>query len=290
MGSARFSIVTDIHHGPVSQTKKGDDALRLLDGYLAHVGATNPDFVLDLGDRISDVDPQTDRRLLAEVAQRFVGLGADRAHLLGNHDVHHLTRAENAAALGVSMDSRVVDLGFCRLVIWQPDVRIDRDIGFPDATPSLPWLVEALEASEKPAIVLSHVPLSGHSQIGNYYFERNADLSTFAEHAAVRQAAEAAGTVALWLSGHVHWNTVTTVGGIPHVTVQSLTESFTTPEVACGAFADLDLRDEEFTLTVHGQDPFHVRLPFRPSGRRRWVAPHGRFPRGQRHPGEAADA
>ena len=53
------------------------------------------DLVLDMGDRINDIDPQTDRRLLREVADVFRGLATDRVHLLGNHDMCFMDRTAN---------------------------------------------------------------------------------------------------------------------------------------------------------------------------------------------------
>ena len=47
----------------------------------------------------------------------------------------------------------------------------------------------------------------------------------------------------VWLAGHVHWNTVTLVDGIPHVTLQSLTETFTTHPEPAAAWGLLELGD-----------------------------------------------
>ena len=57
----RIAIVTDIHHGAPSHTKRGDTALDLLGQFADWANAQKPDLVLDLGDRISDIDTQTGR-------------------------------------------------------------------------------------------------------------------------------------------------------------------------------------------------------------------------------------
>jgi hypothetical protein len=87
----------------------------------------------------------------------------------------------------------------------------------------------------------------------------------------VREAVEATGNAALWLSGHVHWNTVTNMRGLPHITVQSASERFTTFPHGAAAFAMLEIKDGMFSLEVHGRDPFAVRMPFRRSGERPWM-------------------
>jgi 3',5'-cyclic-AMP phosphodiesterase len=268
----KIAIITDIHHGPQSHTKEpGWDALQVMRDFIWHAGEQHADLVLDLGDRISDTSRETDRQVTAEVAEVFSTFDGPRYHVLGNHDVSNLTIEDSEEILRQSMQSQVVDLGETRLILWQPGVKITMGVGFPAAASGLPWLVEALNADERPAIIATHVPLSGHSQIGNYYFERNPEYASYPDHAAVREAVEASGRAALWLSGHVHWNTVTNVRGAQHVTVQSVSERFTTFPHGAAAFAMLEIADGRFSIDVHGNDPFYARLPFRKSGDRPWM-------------------
>lgn len=270
----KIAVVTDIHHGPQSHTKAADwDALPVLRRIVDRAVAEKADLLLDLGDHISDTAHEADYRAAFDVAAVFDAFPGPRVHILGNHDVANLSVAENEAIFGQSMQSRAIDLGSFRLLAWQPDVEIAMGVGLPAASSNLAWLVEALSADDRPAIIASHVPLSGHSQIGNYYFERNAHYATYPDHRAVRRAVEATGKAALWLSGHVHWNTVTNVGNVQHVTIQSLSERFTTMPATAAAYADIEIRDGEFTVDVFGADPFHVRLPFRKSGDRPWMTP-----------------
>ena len=64
----KLAIVTDIHHGPNKLTKVGAAALPLLQDFRAFVEGYQPHFIAELGDRISDIDPQTDREQLRKVA------------------------------------------------------------------------------------------------------------------------------------------------------------------------------------------------------------------------------
>ena len=68
MARIRIAVVTDIHHGQDTLTKKGSAALPLLGRFIADAGKGGFDAVLDLGDRISDESPERDRALQAEVA------------------------------------------------------------------------------------------------------------------------------------------------------------------------------------------------------------------------------
>ena len=274
----RIAIVADIHHGEPSHTKRGDTALDLLAGFAAFCNAETPDLVLDLGDRISDVDSQTDARLEREVAEVFSTIDAPVYHICGNHDRDHLSVEENEAILGCALDHHVLDLGDWQLALWRADSLIHRTaphVGFDLPERDLLWLSRVMQNADKPTLVASHVPVSGHSQIGNYYFQRNASLSTYPQADRARQALAQARVPVACLSGHVHWNTVTNVDGIPHMTQQSLTESFTTGGEPARAWGMIEL-GETVHWQVFGDDPFEARLT---PMIRRWTPPLAPFMR-----------
>ena len=261
--SLKLTVVTDIHHGADKGVKIGSRALPLLEQVVREANRARPDLVLDLGDRISDVDHATDRRLMAEVAAVFDGLEVPRAHIVGNHDVATLSVDDNARILGQDMGHRVIEVNGWRLVLWQADTYIPYPDPFRPRPSDLTWLAETLAAKDTPAIVLTHVPLGGGSMAGNYYFDANPHMATYPEHADIRRVIEDSRRVALCLAGHVHWNSVQTVDAVPYLTVQSLTESFTTPGRACGAWADLDIRADRVSLRVAGLDSLDMTIPLR---------------------------
>lgn len=268
----RLCLVADIHHGADHMTKKGSDAARLMQDFRAFVAESRPDAVIDLGDRISDRDRETDLRLEREAAEMFAPLSAPRHHLDGNHDRDHLTVEENDEILGRGARSETAELDGWTLVLWRADTRIRRPGGFVLPEADLLWLAGVVAQATKPLCVVSHVPVSGHDQTGNYYFERNPEASTYPgawpRALAVLQRAR---VPVICVAGHVHWNTVTFRSGQPHLTLQSLTETFTTHPEPAGAFALLEL-GEQIAWTVHGADPFALRMPAAAAARR-WVEP-----------------
>ena len=266
----RIAIVTDIHHGAPSHTKRGDTALELLAAFAEWTNGQKPDMVLDLGDRISDVDSQTDARLEREVAEIFARIDAPVHHVCGNHDRDHLSVAENEEILGVPLVSEVIDLGAWQLALWRADARIHRNVprpGFDLPESDLLWLSRMAQQAAKPTLLASHVPISGHAQTGNYYFQRSPGLSTYPQAERARAALAQARVPVAAIAGHVHWNTVTTVDGIPHMTQQSLTESFTTAGEPARAWGMLELGDT-VRWQVFGDDPFETHLT---PARHRWT-------------------
>ncbi|MGE0766950.1 MAG: metallophosphoesterase [Hyphomicrobiaceae bacterium] len=271
MKQAKIAILGDVHHGPPTATKCGEQALSLLEGALRAIEAEKPDLVLDMGDRINDIDPQTDRRLLREVAEVFAGVTAPRVHLLGNHDMCFMDRAANEAALGTGTSHHVRDLGAWRLVVFQPTVEIRRPGGFaPIDQADIEWLATTLGMSDQPAMIVSHVPVSGHAMASNYYFDGRAEFSTYPNREAVLDLLDATVAPVAWLSGHVHWNTCIQVAGVPHFTIQSLSESFTTGGEAAGAWGTLTLSADGIDLALRGNDPIAIKLPMPRRGPKRW--------------------
>lgn len=268
----RIAIVTDIHHGKPSTAKRGDAALGLMEEFARYVKESGATHVLDMGDRISDENRDTDLVLAAEVAEAFRAVNAPVWHLNGNHDRDHMTVADNEALLGQSLDHAVHDIDGWRIVLWRADSRIrrgDEGNGFVLTEADLVWLSRTMQATDRPTLVVSHVPISGHAQTGNYYFQNNPGSSTYPMGERARAALALARVPVVCLAGHVHWNTVTSVNGITHLTQQSLTESFTTAGEPAGAMGLIELSDT-VSWDVVGADP--IRFAFRPTSQR-WTPP-----------------
>ena len=255
----RLAVVTDIHHGPDTRTKCGNAALGLTRDFVEAVNALQPDAVVELGDRISDVDPETDRRLANEIAEVLTEIRCPRFHVNGNHDLENLSVADNAEILGQALDHQVVALGEWDLVLWRADPRLHsggkRHLTLPDG--DIEWLAETLQQAQRPQLVVSHIPVAPNPPVGNYYFERAPHLSAYPESAQVRDVMACAQVPIVHLSGHVHWNAVTQAGGVFYLAQQSLTESFTTLGKPAGAWGCLELGDS-VSWQVYGEDPLSV--------------------------------
>ena len=268
----RIAVVADIHHGRDTITKRGTAALPLLEKFVDEVNEGSFDAVIDLGDRISDETAERDAELQRAVATSFRRLGnKPRHHLIGNHDFALLSADENAAILDAPLQTRAAVVGDIRLAFWQPDVSLTPERGFRLADGDLAALDKLLNADDRPTLLVTHVPLSGHAQTGNYYFERNPGHSTYAEGDDIRGVIARAPCPLIALAGHVHWNTLTIVDGVPHLTQQSLTETFTTGEPA-GSTGVIEIDGDDFRWTVAGLDRISITLPW-PNARAQWRAP-----------------
>jgi len=198
-------------------------------------------------------------------------LNTPRAHLDGNHDSDFLLPADNRAALGTGGHASRNVTGY-HLVFWNASTKIPRPEPFCASDDDLAGMAADLAASDLPTVVFSHVPVSGGSMIGNYWFQNKPQHATYPNAAEARAIIETTGHVALCVAGHVHWNSLHRSGGVPHITIQSLTESFTTGGEPAGAWATLEVGGGDIRWQTHGLDPIAVTLPLRRPGER-WVAP-----------------
>ncbi|MCA3245314.1 MAG: metallophosphoesterase family protein [Tagaea sp.] len=258
----RLAVVTDIHHGRVTFVKQGPRALGLLEAALRRAREAKVDAVVELGDRISDVDAAADFALESEVGRVFAESGLARHHICGNHDRAHLSADRNAVALNAPLGTRAVELGDIRLAFWEPDVSLSRARGFSLAPGDLESLRDLLGRSDRRTILFSHAPLSGHSMRGNYWFENNPAHATYAQIDDIRKILAEAPCPLLAIAGHVHWNSVADVDGTTHLTLHSLSDStFSHPEPS-GAFGWLTVEADHVLWRVDGLSPVAMELPF----------------------------
>ena len=264
--SLRIALIADIHHGIDVGTKLGSAALTLLQPFVDWVTHVQPDLVVELGDRINDLDKDADLAFTREIAHALQPLAPSCVHILGNHDNYKLSREESEDAMQTSFASHSREVRGYHLVFWNSAVNLLAPGGFQLAEADLTWLEADLASTELPTIIFSHVPLDNGSMIGNFYFDTFRPNWGHYEHgAAVREVIERSGKVIACVAGHTHWNARNTIDGVHYITIHSLTESFTTHPYPTGAFGMLAI-DEHLTVEVFGRDPILHRLPIKPVG------------------------
>lgn len=267
----RLALITDIHHGRDQMSKRGSLALDLVGEFVRFVGDAKPDLVLDLGDRITDSDHDTDLGLEADVAAALEPVGAPIHHICGNHDRDFLSVEDNERILGQPLGSQTIDIGDWRLVLWRADTLIRRPGGFVLTEQDFHWLAGVLRQADRPLLIASHVPVSGAAMTGSYYFQNNPDSATYPGADRLREQLAQCRQPIAWISGHVHWNSVTLVNGIAHITQQSLTETWTTHPEPAATFGMIEL-GETVSWQAVGNDS--MRADFSTAGlARRWMTP-----------------
>lgn len=283
-----FGVCTDLHFGPAALYK---GKLRKL---TAHAGAlveafaermaaeVKPDFVVNLGDDIEDEGHDADLARYLDCMRALGKAGVDLVHVAGNHDTVNLSPAELldvwrssapwlASALPAAGEAErlyyAFDRGGVRFIVLHSVEAPDRNISVHEAQRA--WLEAELAATTLPVIVLVHHSLADQNLAGSRWFEGRAHVCLVQERKEIRalleqhQARSRHGVLAV-LNGHLHWNHVDVIRGIPYVTVQSMIENLDddAPGRPARAFAVVRVSPKRVNVDIGGEEP--ARYQFTP--------------------------
>jgi len=257
----RIALISDEHFGPRAYhegklRKLTDRAGELTERFVERMNQfVRPDLVINLGDVIEDESRARDLDEYGKFVAILSKLEARVVHVAGNHDQVNLSDDDLRALWGHTGELHYsFDFQGFRFVVLRTIEYKDTAIRLPRE--QIDFAREALAASELPAIVLMHHPASDQDLTGNRWFERAPHVCRVAERKVLRKVLEESGKVRAVFNGHVHWNHLDVIRGIPYVTLQSLIENLDddAPGRAAAAFAVCDLEPRRLTVTVHGEE------------------------------------
>ncbi|MDD2601278.1 MAG: metallophosphoesterase [Kiritimatiellae bacterium] len=227
----RFGIVTDCHYADIASA--GTRYYRESDGKLAEcvaaMNAERADFLIELGDFKDQGDTaETTLGYLRDIEQVYAGFNGPRYHVLGNHDMDRISKAQFQSVIkntGIAPERTYYSFdnqGF-HFVVLDANYLADGtnyDSGNFDWTKAyvpqheLTWLAQDLAtAAPRPVVVFIHQLLDADE--GPVYV-RNA--------AAVRAVLEACGRVRAVFQGHHHSGSYRKLGGIHYYTLKAVIE------------------------------------------------------------------
>jgi 3',5'-cyclic AMP phosphodiesterase CpdA len=264
----RFALISDAHLGPPTRhagklRKLGDDAEPLTQAFVDALQGPRPDLVVNLGDVVEDESPEADRARYARFLEILGGAGLPLLNVAGNHDTVHLDDATLARLWGHDGPLHYArDVGPFRFVVLH-SVQGARSVELPDT--QIAWLDETLASSPRPVVVLVHHPLSDQELTGNPWFEEQPHVCRVSNRRGVRDVLHRSGNVVAVFNGHVHWNHLDVIHGVPYVTVQSLIENVEddAPGRAAAAWAHVEVSRQRMHVLVRGEQPvrYQIELP-----------------------------
>ncbi len=244
----RFGLVADVHYAdrePLNQ-RIYRDSLAKLGECVDALNETDAEFVIELGDFKDQDDPPNEQRTLSylrtieEVFQRFDG---GTYHVLGNHDMDSLSKAQfqaNVSNTGISperpyysFDSHgfhfvVLDANYCSDGTDYDHDQFDvYDTNIPPA--ELEWLERDLTATQNPAMCFVHQ---------NLHKDEQPAVKNAAE---VRAILETSGKVLAVFQAHVHTGGLYHVGGIHYYGLRAMVEG---PGPESSSYALVDARPD----------------------------------------------
>ncbi len=267
----RFGLLTDAHYGdsPPKNTRYFRESLAKVREAVGRFESEHVRFLVELGDLLQDAPPDVpEARLLADLAaierelRRFDGA---TYHVLGNHDLDNLSKAQVLSALTNTDIPRersyyAFNTGGVRFFVTDEEFLHDGrgyDHGNYDwrdsnlAPAELDWLRVELAATERPVILFGHQRLDGEGDV------------QVANRAEVREILEASGKVVAVFQGHDHKGAYSFINGIHYYTLKAMVEG-SGPEH--NAYAIVDVHPD-LGLTVTGyRQAVSMELPYRQMG------------------------
>lgn len=260
----RFALCTDLHFGKQALyrgklRKLSAEAPRLVSDFVERMKREKPDFIVNLGDDIEDESPEADGALYRCCIDILRTADIDLVHVAGNHDNVHLSSEElleiwaSPYARGPALHYDFVRGGIHFVVLHTEEAK-DRSVTI-DAR-QLAWLDETLSKEPGPTIVLMHHSLADQHLVGNRWFEGRANICLVEGRKHVRERLERHGKVLAVFNGHLHWNHLDLIRGIPYVTLQSMIENLDedAPGRPARAFAMVHVTRARVVVEVHGEE------------------------------------
>jgi 3',5'-cyclic AMP phosphodiesterase CpdA len=257
-----LGIVTDLHFGPEARWEGKLRKLTHQAGDLARAfvrrmnDEVRPDLVVNLGDDIEDESRGADLARYGECQAILRTARAPLVNVAGNHDLVNLNREDidhfwqRTGPLYYSFDA-----GGWHLVVLHTIEKQDVEIRVPAV--QLEWLRADLAAASAPAVVFMHHSASDQSLDDSRWWPGRSHVALVKERAELRRLLEESGRVRAVFNGHLHWNHLDLIHGIPYVTVQSLIENLDddAPGRPAAAHAVVRLSEERMIVRVAGNDP-----------------------------------
>jgi Icc protein len=258
-----FALVSDLHFGPEARfagklRKLTAHARELTLAFVERMRReVRPDFIVNLGDDIEDESREADLARYEGCQGLLREAGVEVVNVAGNHDTIHLGKEDLLRAWRSDPGGelyRSFDRGGVHFVVLHTRERKDRDVSVGEA--QLAWLAGDLAAHPGATIVLMHHSAADQDLRGNRWFEGLPHICLVRERRKLRALFEEHGAVRAVFNGHLHWNHLDVIAGVPYVTLQSLVENLDedAPGRAAAAHAVVRMAKQRVVVEVEGAE------------------------------------
>jgi Icc protein len=264
-GALKLVLVGDIHLGPNTECRPGEEAPELMTRFVRLVNEEiKPDLVIEMGDRFNNKSHNEDLEHARQLNAILKNLSMPCLCVIGNHDVQHVSKAETEQVFGGPVSYRTVSIRGFRLVFLDTTEPVIEHVGGSVSERQLGWLETQLGTGDEPKIVFGHHPLDEQSLDGNPHFVKFPPFAYIRNREQVRQVLRGGRNVLAYINGHVHWFNYFAEYAWPCISVPSFTEAWPERTHAPGMFAEAVLTaDGGIEASVRSMNPQRVLGKFR---------------------------
>jgi 3',5'-cyclic-AMP phosphodiesterase len=255
------AFVTDLHFGPEVRwngklRKLSHHAGDLARAFVARMNdEVKPDLIVNLGDDIEDESLEVDRARYGECQSILREAKAELVNVAGNHDTVNLAPADLLGFWGREGELHYgFDRGGIHFIVLHTKERHEHDVSV--GQEQLDWLAAELRTNPGPTVVLMHHPASEQDLRKNRWFDGRPHVALVRERRTLRKLLFEHDRVLAVFNGHLHWNHLDVINGLPFVTLQSLIENLDedAPGRPAAAHAVVRLDDERIVVEVEGAE------------------------------------
>lgn len=215
MEHIKIVFISDIHFSPgqdwsqcIWKYTPNEELPGLMDRFVDIVNhELKPDLVIELGDRIIDVNSERDVENTQSIYERIdARVGCPVFHVDGNHDFVHVGKQELAKLL------HNPELPFVRVFKGYKCIFFDsldpmlEGVGGAVSDHQLAWLEHEMNSDDLPKMVFSHHPLNYHEIHRNFLIPKETvPLMKVANCDKVRGIIENGRNFLFHAAGHLHW-------------------------------------------------------------------------------------
>lgn len=254
----RFGLITDVHAHDLDSPLEGkwmSHTEERLSAFTTAMNEWGPDFVIELGDFINGwvvlgADPGDPARIpdvLAWANGSYEQFDGPAYHVIGNHDLYNLDKAQYLDALSIDVTYYSFDVGAYHFIVL--DVQYAEDgadlahtytgvAGFVPQ-PEFDWLRSDLETSNQPTIIFVHQMLDD--------FIEEWGRPTVINQLELQQLFAEDGDVIAVFQGHDHANVHNVIDGIHYVTFEAMVDQNTPP-----TWARISLDPDSRSIVIQG--------------------------------------
>ncbi len=254
----RFGLIADLHAHDIDSPLEGkwmSHTEERLQAFVDAMNAWSPDFIIELGDFVNGWvvlgtepgDPSRIPDILAWTESLYRQFEGPAYHVIGNHDVYNLDKAQYREILGIDATSYAFDAGLYHFIVLDVQYALDGSdhahtyTGVSGNVPDdlLEWLAADLASSERPTLIFVH-------QMLDDFIEAWGRPTVFNQEA-LQELFVQDGDVIAVLQGHAHDNVHRVLDGIHYITFEAMVDHGTPP-----TWAQITLSPETQTLYIEG--------------------------------------
>ena len=253
----KFALITDVHYGVDrffrgahrGLASFGDETLNEFVKTMNN--DIHPQFVIQLGDVIQEIDHDTDIKNLKKVLNILSSLNYPYYSVIGNHENIFISEEElvkliRTQALYYSFDIKEYHC----LVLY---CKSTKELYIDEVQKS--WLIEELKNTNKKILIFAHYSLADQDLTGNYYFEGRPEMCLIDNRKEIREMLEKSEKVVAVFNGHLHWNNMTIHNNIPYFTFEPPLENKNNNGVPSKSYAVIEINKKYITVDILGSDP-----------------------------------